>query len=109
MRISWGRVYPGQWPSFEEAFKRAASEPTDGLLARWMVQDSKDNDGLFGVTIWDNAKTIENWMTSDDYTKRYRPALAPFLVGSFSTSVCTVKFSQIRKGAMLATPGDKDG
>jgi len=43
MRISWGRVNPGQWEEYERAFLQALADagPIDGLVRRTVSRDPR--------------------------------------------------------------------
>jgi heme-degrading monooxygenase HmoA len=93
MRISWGRIYPGQWTAFERAFQVAANRPVQGLVSRWLVRATDDPDAVFGVTLWKGRDDIEKWLNSVEYKHEFQARLSPHFVGSFSTSICEVCMS----------------
>jgi heme-degrading monooxygenase HmoA len=93
MRISWGRIYPGRWNEFESAFHSVVTTEVEGLIARWMVQATDGPDAVFGITLWSDRKHIDKWLNSDSYKEHFQAALSKYFVGSFSTSVCEVRFA----------------
>lgn len=95
MRITWGRVDSGKWADFETRYRQVAKADVPGLLARWLINDTKDPDSIFAVTLWSNADAIRAWENSPDYKNNFLAALEPYMVGAYSVSVCEVKFDDI--------------
>ncbi len=97
MRITRGKVHPGTWDAFEQAYKATVvvkSEHIDGLRGRWLVQDIDDPDAGYSVSFWESAEAIQAYEQSDFYRQEILPTLHPFFVGEFTTTYCTVKVNQ---------------
>jgi len=97
MRITRGKVHPGTWDAFEQAYKAtvvAKSEHIDGLRGRWLVQDIDDPDAGYSVSFWESAEAIQAYEQSDFYTQEILPALQPFFVGEFTITCCEMKVIQ---------------
>jgi quinol monooxygenase YgiN len=56
VRISRGRIKPGTWASFEEAWREVyGSREPAGLRARALIRDSDDSDGGSSISVWDDG------------------------------------------------------
>ena len=48
MRITWGKLRPGTWAEYEQAYHATvAGKTVPGLRGRWLAQDINDPDGGF--------------------------------------------------------------
>lgn len=97
MRITRGKVHPGTWSVFEQAYKAtvvAKGAEIDGLRGRWLAQDDHDPDVGYAVSLWDSREEMRVYEQSDFYTQEILPALQPFLVGEFTTTCCEMKVIQ---------------
>lgn len=93
MRIIWGRLRPGQWEPYEEAYKRVLGphRAIAGLKGRWLVQDATDPDAGYSVSLWASAEDMRNYERSDLFTKTVKPALQPYFADDFTTTHCEVR------------------
>lgn len=95
MRLTWGKLHPGTWDAFEQAYKTMfAGKQTKGLRGRWLAQDTVDPDGGFAVSVWDSLEDLQAYEQSAFFQQEIRPTLQPFFVGEYNTHRCEVKFSQ---------------
>lgn len=94
VRITWGRVDPGTWPQFERRYRDVIRPDTAGLLARWLVQDTKDPDNFFAVTLWQTAEAIKTWESSDEYRDVFLAAIEPFMISRYSVAICAVRYGE---------------
>jgi quinol monooxygenase YgiN len=87
MRISWGRVNPGQWDEYEQAFKQALADvgPVEGLRARTISRDLDDPDTGYSVSVWDSVEAMEAYETGVNVTDIV-PKIKPFFGGAFVTN-----------------------
>ena len=93
MRIIWGRLRPGQWDQYEEAYKRVFGPNRDiaGLQGRWLVRDAADPDAGYSVSLWASAEAMRAYESSDLFHKQIKPALQPFFADDFTTAHCEVR------------------
>lgn len=95
MRITWGRVHPGKWNEYEQAYRAtvvAKSKNIKGLRERWLVQDLNDKDAGFAVSLWDSMEDMQAYEQTDFYKKEILAPLQPFFINAFTTSRCDVKY-----------------
>lgn len=83
MRITWGKVRPGGWPTFVDAFNRSVDPSHPGLLRRSLARDRNDPDSFFIVAVW---RTEQDML--DARTKQFMSCLVPHLLGDYTGSVC---------------------
>ena len=92
MRIIWGRLRPGQWAPYEEAYKRVlGSHRIAGLKGRWLVRDAADADSGYSVSLWASLEDMRAYESSDLFNRTVKPALQPFFANDFTTSHCEVR------------------
>ncbi|GIX47329.1 MAG: hypothetical protein KatS3mg131_1540 [Candidatus Tectimicrobiota bacterium] len=97
MRITWGKLRPGQWDAFEQAYRQAVvakSSRLKGLRGRWLVQDVQDPDAGYAVSLWDSLEDMRAYEQSEFYQREILAPLQPFFIGEFKTSYCEVKYAQ---------------
>lgn len=95
MRITWGKLRPGTWQEFEQAYHNVvAGKDAKGLRGRWLAQDCNDPDGGFSVSLWETQEDLQAYEQSDAFQQSIRPALQPFFAGEYTTYRCDVKYSQ---------------
>lgn len=97
MRITWGKVSPGQWAAYEQAYKDTVmvkGSNLKGRRGRWLVQDMQNQDAGYSVSLWDSLQDLQAYEQSPTFTTEIRPALQPFFAGEFTTTYCEVKQSQ---------------
>lgn len=95
MRITWGKLKPGTWQEFEQAYDaNVAGKDVKGLRGRWLAQDANDPDGGFSVSLWETLEDMQTYEQSDFYRQQISPALQPFFAGQFTTYHCDVKHSE---------------
>ena len=97
MRIVWGKIRPGQWERYEEAYKaalRPGREHIRGLKGRWLVRDLKVREAGYSVSLWESTEALERYETSEFFRRKVKPALQPFFVDDFSTAHCEVRVKE---------------
>ncbi len=95
MRITWGKLQPGKWQEFEQAYAATVvGREVKGLCGRWLAQDTQDPDGGFAVSLWDTLEEMQAYEQSAFFQQEALPALQPFFVGQYTTYRCDVKYSQ---------------
>jgi heme-degrading monooxygenase HmoA len=95
VRIYWGKIHPGSWPSIEAKYRELMAIPAKGLRARLVTQDVNDPESMFTITMWDNRESVEAWEASRDYREVFLAAVKPFIIGSQSVSLCEVKVANL--------------
>ena len=97
MRITRGKLHPGTWSKYEQAYKDtvvAKSRAIKGLQGRWLAQDVNDADAGYAVSLWDTLEDMRAYEQSNFYKQEILPSLQPFFVGDFATTYCEVKVHQ---------------
>jgi heme-degrading monooxygenase HmoA len=95
MRITWGKLRPGTWAAYEQAYQATvAGKTVAGLRGRWLAQDVQDPDGGFAVSVWDSLEAMQAYEQSTVFRQEIQPTLQPFFVGEYTTSRCDVKYEQ---------------
>jgi len=51
---------------------------------------------MFAVTLWEDKESIERWERSSAY-KEFLEVVEPFMMGSYSVSVCEVMYANPAK------------
>jgi heme-degrading monooxygenase HmoA len=95
VRIYWGKIHPGSWPSIEAKYRELMAIPARGLLSRLVTQDVNDPESMFTITMWDDRESVEAWEASRDYREVFLASVKPFIVGSQSVSLCEVKVASL--------------
>lgn len=95
-RISWGKIQPGQWDAFEDAFKKAVagSGPQPGLRGRFLFRDTNDADAGFTLSLWDSEAEMSAYESSDTMQKEVLPAIEPFFTGEYTTTHVEARYSE---------------
>ncbi|MCX7561454.1 antibiotic biosynthesis monooxygenase [Sulfitobacter sp. F26204] len=96
LRIYWGKIEPASWDLIEQRYGSLMDLETKGLLGRFVTQDTNDPESLFTVTIWRSMQDLKEWEESPEYRDVFQKAVAPYLMGSHSVSLCEVKQHDIR-------------
>lgn len=96
LRIYWGKIVPASWDLIERRYGDLMDLQTEGLLGRFVTQDTNDPESLFTVTIWSSMEALKEWEDSPAYKEVFRKAIAPYLMGSHSVSLCEVKQHDLR-------------
>lgn len=93
MRITWGKIKPGQWEGYEKAYKEATTLTKDakGLQGRYLVQDLDDPDAGYSVTLWDSEENMRNYRSNPIFKEKVLPLVEPFFVDKYNTTFCKVK------------------
>jgi heme-degrading monooxygenase HmoA len=91
VRIYWGKLQPGAWPDVEAKYRELNAIPIPGLKGRWVAQDTNDPDSMFTITLWEDLRSVRHWEASPAYRETFLAAIAPFLAGSQTVSLCEVK------------------
>jgi heme-degrading monooxygenase HmoA len=106
VRIYWGRVFPGSWPSVEEKYRALMAIDTPGLLGRIVTRDVNDPESMFTITMWDSIESVQTWEASQAYHDVFLSAVRPFIVGSQSVSLCEVRVANL--AALAASLSESD-
>jgi heme-degrading monooxygenase HmoA len=88
MRISWGRLNPGQWEAYEKSFTEgidAAGQP-GGLIMRVLCRDIDDPDTGYSLTWWESREAMEAYEDSDAVHRELLPRIQEHFAGAFVTN-----------------------
>jgi heme-degrading monooxygenase HmoA len=95
MQLTWAKLAKADnWALIEEIYRQRGHVDTPGLLARWVARDGTDPESFFGLTLWQDLASTQAWDLSPERAKLV-DQLRPFLVGSFSASVCEVMIEDL--------------
>src|SRR5260370_37515327 len=90
-RIVWGKVRPGQWEQYEEAYNnvlRPGRENIRGLKGRWLARDIGDPDAGYSVSLWESTEALERYGSSDLFRPKGVPALQALFVNDVKADHC---------------------
>lgn len=92
IRIIWGRIREGQWSGFEEAYRTGVemTRGTPGLRGRWLARDLNDRDAGYSISLWDDEKSMHDYLESAAFKERIVPMVQPFFVNQFTVTSCEV-------------------
>lgn len=96
-RISWGKIQPGQWDAFENAFKTAVGKagPQPGLKGRLLFRDSNDPDAGFTLSIWASEAEMTAYENSPTMKEEVLPEIEKFFTGEYTTTNVEMRYSEI--------------
>ena len=93
MRITWGKVRPGMWPEYAEAYRQTMepiSSGIQGLRGRWLAHDLDEADAGFAVSIWDSQADLDAYRSSELFEQQVQAPLSDYFVDEFRTYHCEV-------------------
>ena len=95
LRIIWGRVKSGERDGYEEAYKKgiAMTHGTPGLKGRWLTRDLDDPDAGYSITLWEDEKSMRDYMASSVFKEKIMPMVQPFFVDQYKITHCEVHAS----------------
>ena len=96
LRIIRGKLKPGTWDAFENAYRTAISNagPIEGLRGRWLVQDIDDPDSGSTISLWTTEEALRTYENSALLKNAITTKLAPFFSGQYETRKCHVRFAE---------------
>ncbi len=96
LRIIRGKLKPGTWDAFEQAYKTSISNAgaVEGLCGRWLVQDLDDPDSGSTISLWTTKEALRAYEDSDLLKNTITAKLAPFFSGQYETRRCQVRFAE---------------
>ncbi|RQU98678.1 hypothetical protein DF047_36555 [Burkholderia cenocepacia] len=104
MRLTEGRVHPGMWADFQNAYKvHVETRAATGLRMRWLVRSKSDAEAFFTVSIWDTLCQMESFERSDAVRRQILKHIARHLCGISSAHHCEVHRSLPLNVAELTT------
>jgi heme-degrading monooxygenase HmoA len=95
MRISWGRVNPGEWDEYEKTFVKALADagPITGLVRRTLSRDLQDLDTGYSVSVWESVEAMEAYETGVS-PNEIVPKIRRFFGGAFVTNRLEMRFDE---------------
>ncbi|MDB5570402.1 MAG: antibiotic biosynthesis monooxygenase family protein [Hyphomicrobiales bacterium] len=96
LRIIHGRLKPGAWDAFEQAYKRAVTDagPVQGLVGRWLTRDLDDGDSGTTISLWATQEAMDAYEKSDTLKNRITAKLSPFFSGEYTTTKSHVLYAE---------------
>ena len=96
LRIIRGKLKPGTWDAFENAYRTSISNagPIEGLRGRWLVQDLDDPDSGSTISLWTTEEALQIYESSDLLKNTITAKLAPFFSGQYETRKSRVIFAE---------------
>ncbi len=93
MRISWGRIKPGQWEEYERRFEKLAAVQTSagGPKRRWLVRDLDEPDAGFAISVFDTEEEMRAWSRDPQARERTQREMSDLYVGDYRTRQCEVR------------------
>lgn len=93
MRVIGGRVKPGCWESYEQAYLEHVTlrTPMHGLKGRWVIRSQSDPDVGYAISLWETLAEMEAFERSDSLKREILPHLLPFLTQEFVARHCEVR------------------
>jgi heme-degrading monooxygenase HmoA len=96
LRIIYGKLKPGTWNSYEEAYKEvmARAGKISGLKGRWLAHAVDDPDAGYTISLWENEEAMRTYESGAALQQTILPKLTPFFSGNYSTTRCEVRFAE---------------
>jgi heme-degrading monooxygenase HmoA len=96
LRIIRGKLKPGTWDAFEQAYKTAIASAghVEGLRGRWLVQDLEDPDSGSTISLWRTEDALRAYENSDLLKEVITAKLSPFFSGQYETRRSRVRFAE---------------
>ncbi|MDB5597677.1 MAG: hypothetical protein JWM36_4638 [Hyphomicrobiales bacterium] len=93
MRITWGRIRPGQWEEYERRFERLASAQAKegGPKRRWLVRDLDDPDAGFAISVFETENEMRSWSSDPAARERTKTEMADLYIGDYRSRQCEVR------------------
>ena len=106
-RIVWGKIMPGKWSDYENAYKDAikARGPIKGLVVQWLAQDAKDKDAGYSIGVWESEAALKAYVGSEKHKAMTAP-LKSFFVNQYTATHCDIR--HMERAMSRPEPGDMD-
>ena len=93
VRIIYGRLRPGTWDEYEQAYKEVMSGAGQipGLRARWLTRDVDDPDAGYSISLWEDEAAMRAYESSDLLKGTILPKLTPYFSGEYTTTHCEMR------------------
>lgn len=91
-RITWGKVKPGHWAAYEEAYRTRllTGERPDGLRGRLLLRDVDDPDSGGTVSLWETEEDLRAY-EEGELRASILSAMEDHFSGDFHTHRCEVR------------------
>jgi heme-degrading monooxygenase HmoA len=93
MRVSWGRIRPGQWEEYERRFDKlaAAHAAEGGPRRRLLLRDLDEPDAGFAISIFDTEEEMRAWGANSAARQRTQGELSDLYIGDYRIRQCEVR------------------
>jgi heme-degrading monooxygenase HmoA len=93
MRITWGRIKPGQWEEYEQRFEKlaAAQLSEGGPMRRWLVRDLDEPDAGFAISVFDTEEQMRTWSSDPAARERTKSEMSDLYIGEYRARQCEVR------------------
>ena len=96
LRIIQGKLNPGTWHSYEQAYKDVIVKAgkISGLRGRWLAHAVDDPDAGYTLSLWENEAAMRTYENGEILQNTILPRLKPFFSGDYTTTRCEVRFAE---------------
>jgi heme-degrading monooxygenase HmoA len=96
VRIIHGKLKPGTWDAYENAYKEVMAKAGDipGLRARWLARDVDNPDAGYSISLWEGEAAMRAYEASDVLQSMILPKLKPFFSGEYTTTRCDMRLHE---------------
>jgi heme-degrading monooxygenase HmoA len=96
LRIIHGKLKPGTWNSYEQAYKEVMANvgKIPGLRGRWLAHVADDPDAGYSMSLWENESAMRTYEGSNILQQTILPKLTPYFSGNYTTTHCDVRVAE---------------
>lgn len=97
-RVTWGRVQPGKWAEFEQAYRQVVlrgARDVPGLKGRMLLRSTSNPNEGFVISFWESAEALKHYEESEVFARGISPALRPYFSGEFTTTHCEAVVEEV--------------
>jgi len=96
VRIIYGKLRPGTWDEYEQAYKDVMNQAGEipGLRARWLTRDVDNLDAGYSISLWEDEAAMRAYESGDFLKNTILPKLKPYFSGDYTTTHCEMRFRE---------------
>jgi heme-degrading monooxygenase HmoA len=104
MRITWGKLKPGAWDSYEAAYRKVMPQTlaVPGIRGRWLIRDLDESDAGYSIAMFDTEQEMRAFTENAAVRAAIKEALDPFHTGEYTTKHCEVNVELTRGDQRLS-------